>query len=310
MLQFRQPTSLVRGSRHHTTTDLDADSNAMIVQIAWGFVIILGFLVTHTTLRVHQLGDELESERTAGDILASTIRDMERTNVGRAWQQLVGAQKDSQLDKLLEAWARVNATRKLFRLLVIFERPERVVLADDAECLPVGEDVTELNQEVGRLFPDTPQAVNQEALAELMLAVVREAGFPLETAKPLVDETPIPDDILDHYVYQSDRPTRENLAVLRDKIEADLRRERNQVVGLQAALLARVAAARRERLIERLAREIETGGPPADEPTGAAELTRILSGLKRTMQLLPEVERQVREGREEAVAMTHGAPSK
>jgi len=263
----------------------------IMVQITFAFVIILGYLVSLGLDEAKRLAAESEAHRRRGSMLETLIHQLHGTELGEARARQVQAERKLQLERLLRIWSQMRIERRLYELLRQFDRADFIPLDDDLPCLPTGQSFTEFNREIRRVFLSTKENVNPAEVSTLMKRVLVEAGYDPEAPGVVVDPAALPEEVAALF-HDARSPTVKSLRMLRLQIVTDLESERRQLDEVQCALVAKIAAARRDKLAE--VPLPETMEPEEEGDPGVSMLKRILDDLAQQMSLLPEAAARIR----------------
>lgn len=260
-----------------------------MVQITFAFVIILGYLISVEMHEARQLAEQTERFREENAALTSIVASLRGSELGEERSLRIAAEKELQRERLLRTWDTIKQQRELRRGLIQFSDAELVTLSDDRRCLPIEEGFRKLTAEVERVFLSGGEKVSAREVHTLVLRVVEAAGFELEAIRGEANEETLPDDAQDLF-FNKEVPTRKNLRTLTLQIKGDLEQERKELVNIQYALVAKVAAARLDKLMSLPLDEVEIDAVD----TGAEMLEKVLEELGKTMALLPETADRVR----------------
>ena len=272
-----------RGAVAHADTEWES----VMVQITLAFVIILGYLVSKGISDSRGLAQRIAIQEQVINAFASS-------ETGRERIQRIEAQRQLQIQRLLNRWLRIREERRFYRLVRLYRNAELVQLSDDPKSLPVESSFNELNQEIDRIFPFEKGRVSPDELRKLVNDVVIEEGFDLAAVRVLQD---LARDSREAAALYDDPSalTRENVNMLKRQIEEDLTSERSELVPIQYALVQKIAAARLKKLLSRPPNE--EGDAPIDVNTpdlGRVMREHILEDLRTEVQLLPETADMIR----------------
>ncbi len=235
-----------------------------------------------------ELAAEVEEHKALNTLLEEIVTDLKETDIGQEREARIAAQKDVQLLKLFHLWEQQRKELPLVILLGQFVNPDLISLSDDMDCLPATPGFPELGKEAAKIFPVEGQKVSASEVARLTTVVLKRAGL-----NPAISEQePLSPDI-DALHFDRKSVTQANRRTLELKIFADLEDERKKLVNIQYALVGKIASARQDKLAD-LPLTDEAGTETEEVDLGIAMLEDVLAGLKKRMQLLPEVLDRIR----------------
>jgi hypothetical protein len=261
---------------------------SVMVQITLAFVIILGYLISKGITESQSLAAESAMQRKQNALLEKIVADFSNTEAGRERTRRIEAQRQLQMQRLLNRWLKIRGERLFYRLLQQYRAAELIPLSPDLRSLPSESSFDDLNREIDRIFPFGKEKVSSDELQRLMDDVLTAEGFDLQAVTELFALGKIsPQAAALHDDAQT--PTWENLNMLKLQIAGDLNSERSELVRIQYALVEKIAAARLKRLAALpLEAEADTTLEVNTPDLGRVMLERILKELRAEMRLLPE----------------------
>ncbi len=296
MTTFRKrlpfPDLFARGRREASRAGTEWES--VMVQITLAFVIILGYLISKGIIESQNLAAETARLRKDYANLNQVVAEFAESEVGQERMQRIAAQRELQLQRLLNRWLSIRSERLFRRLVQQYRHAELIQLSDDLRSLPIESSYHDLNAEIDRIFLNGTEKVSPQELQTLINSVLTAEGFDLSAVVELLElERISPEGALLHD--DPSAPTLQNLTMLKLQIAGDLDAERKELVQIQYALVEKIADARRKKL---LTRPLEAGGGAAVDGSipdlGRVILERILNELREEMRLLPETVDRIR----------------
>ena len=277
-----------------TVSRADTEWESVMVQITLAFVIILGYLVSKGISDSRDLAQQIDQQQKNNSRLQQIVADFSSSETGRERIQRIAAQRQLQIQKLLNRWLRIRENRRFHQLVNIYRNAELVPLSDDLQSLPVESSFNELNAEIERIFPAEKGQVSLEELQKLTNEVLTAEGFDINAVAELIALAKISSQAAALYD-DPHTPTWDNVNMLKLQIAGDLNSERSELVQIQYALVEKIAAARLKKLATLpLAAEGEATVDVNTPDLGRVMLERILEELRTEMRLLPETADMIR----------------
>jgi len=259
----------------------------VLLQIALGFTVVLGFLLSNEVTQQTAIEQRLERAEAVYEDLVGSSRD-------ELIREVDAAVAREERMNLINAWLRVRGERLLFRRVALFEEPNGPIERLTASELLADRMFTELRDEVARVYrpeagPAGARDVLAEEITECAVRSLEVAGYrppslgqmPTEWLRDIRTRQALA-LLVEHARVQRREAHPSNVSHLISEIRTDFQAQRRKAARVQLRLVTKVAEVK---LVERT----RIGGSIRVRDV----LNQVVSEIDQVIRLLPEVRAQL-----------------